>query len=137
MNIPNELTPELRAAYNRHRAREATEDDLLNMALFEAHGALHSLPPHCLPAEGGMPYNEDHANCCAHRCLSFLRELYLVRVSLKSEVFVLSSALRQIARNTSKHEPLAAAFAKGVLTESGSDEADQRARAVLSPMKTE
>ena len=76
MNIPNELSPELRAAYDRHSSRRATEDDLLIMALFEAHGALHSLPPHCLPTAGGMPHNEDHANCCAHRCLSFLRELH-------------------------------------------------------------
>ena len=94
----NVLTPELRAAYDRHLAREATEDDLLNMAIFEAHGAMHSLPPHCLPTDGGLPYNEDHANAASHRCLSFLRELYLVRLNGWDAALVAAEEVVQHAR---------------------------------------
>lgn len=64
-----ELSPELRAAYDRHRSRKATINDLLAMATSEAHRTMRSLPPHCLP------HNPDHANACAHRCWSFLGEL--------------------------------------------------------------
>ena len=75
-HIPNELTPELEQAYARHRSRKATDDDLLDVALFEVHQALMSTPPHCLPAEGGLPHSEDHANAASHRGLGVLRELY-------------------------------------------------------------
>src|SRR5580693_3766086 len=75
-HIPNELDADLASAYARHYSRKATDGDLLNLALFEVHQAMHSLPPHCLPAAGGLPHNEDHANAAAHRGLSFLRELH-------------------------------------------------------------
>jgi hypothetical protein len=65
----------LREAYARHRRRAATDDDLLKMAMSEAERAMLSLPPHCLPTEGGLPHNADHANACAHRCWGFLKEL--------------------------------------------------------------
>ena len=70
-----DISSELRGAYERHRAGEATEADLLAMATSETRRAMRSLPPHCLPEKGGLPHNEDHANACAHRCWWFLLEL--------------------------------------------------------------
>ena len=70
-----DISSELRGAYERHRAGEATDADLLAMATSETRRAMRSLPPHCLPENGGLPHNEDHANACAHRCWSFLLEL--------------------------------------------------------------
>lgn len=71
----SEMSDELRAAYRRHSARRATDADLLAMAISEADRAMRSLPPHCLPSDGGLSHNQDHANACAHRCWSFLGEL--------------------------------------------------------------
>ena len=66
------ITAEVRALYNK---KDPTDADLLAMAIIEADHALRSLPPHCLPTAGGLPHSEDHANCSAHRCWSFLTEL--------------------------------------------------------------
>jgi hypothetical protein len=66
------MTSEERALFARVGTPQATEDDLIAAATFEADHALRSLPPHCLPTEGGLPHNEDHANASAHRCWSFL-----------------------------------------------------------------
>jgi hypothetical protein len=66
------ITPAWRAIFNKPAP---SDDDLLLMAMFEAECALLSTPPHCLPTEHGLPHDEDHANACAHRCWSFLRQL--------------------------------------------------------------
>jgi hypothetical protein len=66
------ITAEVRALYNK---KDPTDADLLAMASIEADHVLRSLPPHCLPRAGGLPRSEDHANCSALRCLSFLQEL--------------------------------------------------------------
>ena len=67
-----ETTPEVRALYNK---KNPTATDLLAMATIEADHAMRSLPPHCLPTEGGLPHNPDHANAAAHRCWSFLKRV--------------------------------------------------------------
>ena len=69
------MTADERALFTRVGTAAQTDADLLAAATFEADRALRSLPPHCLPTTGGLPHNEDHANACAHRCWSFLREL--------------------------------------------------------------
>lgn len=66
------MTPEVRALYNK---KHPTEANLLEMATIEADQAMRSLPPHCLPTQGGLPHNPDHANAAAHRCWSFLKLL--------------------------------------------------------------
>lgn len=68
----SDLNPEQRAASDRHSSGNATDADLLLLATYEADHAMRSLPPHCLPTEGGLPENADHANACAHRCWSYL-----------------------------------------------------------------
>lgn len=75
------ITTDERAAYDRHARNEASEGDLILMAASEAYRAMRSLPPHCLPTENGLPHNEDHANACAHRCWSFLKQLVRLRSS--------------------------------------------------------
>jgi hypothetical protein len=73
------MTPEQRELYARHSHGKATADDLIAMATDQADRAMRSLPPHCLPTDGGLPHNPDHANASAHRCWSFLRELAALR----------------------------------------------------------
>jgi hypothetical protein len=68
--------------YNK---KDPTEDELLAMATIEADHAMRSLPPHCLPTDGGLPHNEDHANASAHRCWSFLRQIAMHRAANPSE----------------------------------------------------
>ena len=68
-------TQDRQSAYDRHRASEAAQDDLIEMATHEADQAMRSLPPHCLPTINGLIPSQDHANASAHRCWSFLREL--------------------------------------------------------------
>ena len=75
------LAQDQQSAYDRHRANEATEDDLIEMATHEADQAMRSLPPHCLPTINGLIPSQDHANASDHRCWSFLRELRACRVS--------------------------------------------------------
>jgi hypothetical protein len=69
------MTPEERALFARVGTPAQTQDDMIAAATYEADHAMRSLPPHCLPTDGGLPHNEDHANACAHRCWSFLTEL--------------------------------------------------------------
>jgi hypothetical protein len=73
------MTPEERALFARVGTKAQTDDDLIAAATFEADHAMRSLTPHCLPTEGGLPHNPDHANACAHRCWSFLKELAELR----------------------------------------------------------
>jgi hypothetical protein len=75
------MTADERALFARVGTRAQTDDDLIAAATFEADHAMRSLTPHCLPAEGGLPLNPDHANACAHRCWSFLKELAERRAS--------------------------------------------------------
>jgi len=69
------MTADERALFARIGTPKATSDDLIAAATYEADHALRSLPPHCLPTEGGLPQNPDHANACTHRCWSFLKLL--------------------------------------------------------------
>ena len=87
------MTPEERALFARVGTPKTTEDDLIAAATYEADHALRSLPPHCLPTNGGLPHNEDHANACAHRCWSFLTELAAHRAKTVEAVGALASAI--------------------------------------------
>jgi predicted HAD superfamily Cof-like phosphohydrolase len=90
---------EVHSAYHRHARHEATPADLIAMATHEADRAMRSLPPHCLPTKGGLPHNPDHANACAHRCWSFLKELAFVQArptsALRAQLIEFHTAVGQ------------------------------------------